>query len=83
VACVSSRNYYCRNPTTKVLDCYDDSETDCPAVNISNPDSVTWTVSPADCTVKLAPPSPCNSTIKITSRLIGGSDTFSVQLDRN
>ena len=32
LACSGSRLFYCTNPTTKVLDCYDNT-TDCPVTN--------------------------------------------------
>ncbi|CDW89578.1 UNKNOWN [Stylonychia lemnae] len=83
VACVSARQYYCTNPTTKALDCYDNSDLDCPAVNASDPNSVTWPISPMNCTQRSLGPAPCNSTIKITSGLVGRSESFSVQLNRN
>ena len=35
VACVSKSQFYCTNPSSKNLDCYND-QNDCPATNTSN-----------------------------------------------
>eukprot|EP00347_Sterkiella_histriomuscorum_P015265 403357684 len=82
VSCATQRLYYCNNTKSKVLDCYD-SQDDCPAINPSTPDTVTWLVSPYKCTNKVLPKSPCGQTIIINDKLVGGSETFSVNLQRN
>jgi hypothetical protein len=81
IACVHNSLYFCKNPSTNVVDCYDDV-TDCTYVPVMS-SMVPWRTSSWNCTTKPSVALSCSTVVEIAEINQGSTSNFTVTLERN